>query len=137
MSCQVWDTELKDGRICAPWRGWKDRMALIRFRYNSSSSLLSSYQPSALSSQPSFLLPYTSPVPVASQLITSTSLHFSVSRTVNSSGDINSCHNPFVQSKESATFATNHWQQPQRRCWCDILVIILTALADYSVHLET
>lgn len=43
----------------------EDRMALIRFRLYSLH----------ISSQPSSLLPYTSPVPVASQLITSTSLH--------------------------------------------------------------
>ena len=42
----------------------EEQMALIRFRYNPSSSF-------RLSS----LLPYTSPVPVASLLITSTSLH--------------------------------------------------------------
>ena len=41
--CQVWDTGLKDGRICALWRCWIDRMALIRFRYNSSSSFRLSF----------------------------------------------------------------------------------------------
>ena len=54
MSCQVWDTELKDGRICALWRCWIDRMALIRFRL---SSLHISPHPSPLLPHPSAFIP--------------------------------------------------------------------------------
>ena len=38
--CQVWDAGLKDGRICAPWRGWKDRILVSEEEQERQRSLL-------------------------------------------------------------------------------------------------